>query len=541
MSSPALALSRQLWRRHRLGLAAVLLYVLIMAVVFSALPSGEDKAQHAAVASIQFVAGLIYVAAVFAYGFDTRLEAPQSGFPARLFTLPVPTGVLVAAPMLQGTAGVALLWLAWERFVLRPAGIETGAWSTALQAAAFVALLQALLWSPFGLPWVRVVLALVLLPLLALAPQLAGSLGIDATLLTAVYAALIPFAAAAAFVGVSCARHGDAGDWSALFRRPRSRARRPGRTAPFASPASAQLWYEARLGLLALPLMGAGFAVLFFTVTLFVEPPPFEVKEQASLVLNLLFFPALIAPFFGPLLGRSGSSSRSPYPLSSFLATRPLPVTALVAAKLKVAALSAAAAWVIAVAACAVWIASAGRAGAWSQAAGYYFRAYPPWRAAAAVLFPVFAALLLTWRLYVDNLWVGLTGRAWLLRGGAIVCGLAMTFAALFAARLMNDPKLAHDLWEALPWLAGTAAVVKLLAAGWVGRVLLRRGLVEPRAIAKWLAVWLVAVVGLFALARGADLSDVVPVSLLASGAVLALPLVRLGAAPLALAWNRHR
>jgi hypothetical protein len=537
MHSPALALSRQLWGRHWIGLGVVLLYLLTMAVLFRFLPDGETKAEHAAVASIQLVAGLIYVASVFAFGFDTRLESPQSGYPARLFALPVRTVVLVACPMLQGTAAVVLLWLAWARFVLRPAGIEVALWPTALQAAAIVAVLQALLWSPFGLPWLRVVLALVLLPLLAVAPQL----GIDGALLDAVNALLIPLAALAAFVGVSRARRGDAPDWTALFRRPRSLAWRPGRAAPFASPAAAQLWYESRRGLLPLPVMVAGFAALFFTVTLVVERPPDELKYQVGLALNLLFFPTMLAPFLGQLLGGTGTSAASANHASSFIATRPLSVTALVAAKLKTAALSAAAACAIALAATAVWIVAAGGPDALWSAGADYFRAYPISRVAATALLVIVAAPLLTWRLLVDNLWIGLTGRAWIVRGSFVVCGLGITAVALFAARPMEDRELAHRLWDALPWWAGAAALVKLLAAAWVSRVLVRRGLVEPRALGRLLAVWLLAAVGLFGLARGSVLFDEVPVSLLVSGAVLALPLVRLAAAPLALAWNRHR
>ncbi len=540
MHSPALALSRPLWRRHRLGLAAVLLYVTAMAVGFNVLPAGTLEQHHGGIASIQFVLGLIYLAAVFAYGFESQLEGAASCFPARLFTLPVRTTVLVAAPMLQGMALAVLLWLAWGRFVLRPSGIEVSLWPTALQAAAFVAVLQALLWSPFGLPWLRVVLAVVVLLLVALGPQFGSLAGIDQTALAVVYAALIPLAALAAFVGVSRARQGDSPDWAALLRRPRGFSWRPGRAAPFASPAAAQLWYESRRHLLPLPLAVAAFTALFFLVTLALERPPDGLKHQIILALNLVLFPVMLAPFFAPLLGRTGTSG-GPYRLSSFTATRPLPVTALVTAKMKVAALSAVAACVLTVAAAAVWFVAAGTFEALVRAAADSLRPYPFSRGAATVLFAAVAPVLLTWRLFVDGLWIGLTGRAWLVRGTFIAFGLGLTGAALLAADLTSDHELADRVWEALPWWAGAAAAVKLLSAAGLGSALLRRGLLEPRALAKWLAVWAAAAVALFGLARGSVLFDDVPVSLLVSGAVLGVPLVRLAAAPLALAWNRHR
>jgi hypothetical protein len=541
MHSPNVALAWQVWGRHRRGLAVVLLYLLTTAIVFNVLPAGTLEAQHGTLASIQFVIGLIYVAAVFAYGFETQLEAPQSGFPARQFTLPVRTAVLVGAPMLQGVALVALLWLAWDRFVLWPAGIEVPLLSTGLLAAAFVAVLQALLWSPFGLPWVRVVVAVVVLPLLALSPQFAPLLGLNATLLIVIYAVLIPLAALIAFVGVSRARHGEAANWSGLFRRGRSLARRPWSRAPFSSPERAQLWYECRRSLLPFPLAVAAFAVLYLAVVLGIERAPYELGQCIGLGLNLISFPLLGAMVMGGFLGHTGTLPQARYFLSSFTATRPLSVTALVAAKVKAAAPAALAAWAITWAALALWFLGSGSYEALLKTGTELFRPYPAWRVWATVLLAIIVPPLLTWRLLVENMWISLTGRPWLLRGAGVVCGLAMTLVALIVGRLMNDPQLAHELWVALPWWAGAAVLVKLLAAAWMARRLLRRGLVGPRTLAKFAAVWLLAAVGLFTLVRAAVLTDVVPVSLLASAVVLGLPLVRLGAAPLALAWNRHR
>ena len=53
--------------------------------------------------------------------------------------------------------------------------------------------------------------------------------------------------------------------------------------------------------------------------------------------------------------------------------------------------------------------------------------------------------------------------------------------------------------------------------------------------------VWLAGVGGLFAVLCWLVPCDVAPWYVLASCAVLAVPLVRIGLAPLAVAWNRHR
>jgi hypothetical protein len=257
--------------------------------------------------------------------------------------------------------------------------------------------------------------------------------------------------------------------------------------------------------------------------------------------LNFLLAPLILAPFFGCFLGRTGTSAGNPYPLSSFTATRPLPATALVAAKLKVTALAALAAWAIVLLAASVWLADPGNHEAFLKWWHHLRQAYLPWRVAAVALLATGGPVFLTWRLLADNLWIGLTGRPWIVRGSLLVCGASLPFAFVLCAPLIDDPWLRDRLWAALPWYVGAVALLKLLAAAWVARALLRRGLIGPHALAKLLALWLLAVAGLFMLAYGAVPPDAAPLSLLAFGAALGVPLVRRAAAPLALAWNRHR
>jgi hypothetical protein len=519
----------------------VLFYLVATAVVFNALPAGTLEPRHAALMSIQLVTGLIYMAAVFAYGFESQLEARESGFPARMFTLPVRTGMLVGWPMLQGMAAVALSWLAWAYFVLRPSGIAVSLWSNALLAAAFVAVLQALLWSPFGLPWVRVVLAVLLLPLLALAPTLGPALGIEEPVLLGLYAALIPLAALTAFAGVSRARQGEAPDWRGLFGSRAAAGRPSRRRAPFPSVARAQFWFEGRRHLLGFPLAAGGFAALHLALILRLAGTVQDLGYKAILGANFLFFPVILASFFGCFLGRAGTLAGRPYPVSSFTATRPLSGSTLVAAKLKVAALGTLAAWAIVLFAALAWLVYSGSDARLLQVWTAFRQTYPTGRLVATVLLAVVGPVLVTWRLLVDNLWMGLTGRAWIARGGLLACGVGLTVLGMLYSHLVNDPDLCDQLWDALPLWAGGAALIKLLAGAGVGLALLRRGLVSPPALARLLALWLLAAGGLFVLAYGAVPDGAAPVSLLASGAVLGVPLVRLAAAPLALAWNRHR
>jgi hypothetical protein len=536
MHSPTLALSWRIWWRHRLGLAAVLLYLMATAVVFNLLPSGTQEDRYGALLSIQIVIGLIYVPAVFAFGFESQLDARESGFPARLFTLPIRTSVLVGWPMLQGVAVVTLLWLAWARFVLPAAGVEVPLGPTVLLAAAYVVVLQALLWSPFGLPWVRVVLAVVLLPVLAVSPLVGPALGMPDSVLLGLYAALIPLGAAMAFVGVRRARMGEVPDWRGLFRAPWGVARTSVRQlATFSSAGRAQLWYERRCHFLGFPLVVGVCTALHLAFVVWMEAE--GVKPGVKEGVAFLLIPILMAPLLSSSLGRTGGSS---FLVSSFTATRPLSDAALVAAKLKVAGLATLAAWALVLVELAPWLAQAERKEMLSEV-WHELQAYPPGRLAAIILLVPGVLLLVTWRLLVENLWVSLAGRAWLSRGVLVACGAMFLLAIILGTRLRDDPGLLDRFNDGLPWVAGGAACLKLLAAAMMGRALLRRGLVSPPALAKWLTLWALAAAGLFVLAYGAVPDGAAPVSLLASGAVLGVPLVRLAAAPLALAWNRHR
>jgi hypothetical protein len=541
MHSPTLALSWQVWGRHRVGLALVGLFLVALAVTFNVVPAGTLESRHGALLSIQFVIALIYVGAVFAYGFESQLESRESTFPARMFTLPVRTLTLVGLPMLQGMATVALLWLAWARFVLQPVGIELSLLDTTLLAAAFVAVLQALLWSPFGLPWVRVIVAVLLLPLLALTPQLGPLFGVPQSAMLVLYAALIPLSAAAAFAGVSRARHASGGDLRGLLRtRPAVITASAWQQRRFPSPARAQLWFEMRRHLLPFPLAVGAFTALVLTLLL-LTGWPLERGARLFLSGNLVSYPLLFAPFFGCFLGRTGTTAANPYLLASFTATRPMPCSAVIAAKLKVATLGTLAAWVVAVVPALVLVAASGSDQMLSQMYMRLAEEYPPWRVAATIGLIVVGPLLLTWRLMGDNMWIGLTGRVWVVRASLIACGTIVPLAIMTYTRLMEDARWREQVLDVLPWAAAALAGIKLLAAMAIARTLLRRGLMDRAALVKVSALWLAAAGALFVLVYGTVPPDVLPLSVLASAAVLGVPLVRLLGAPLVLCWNRHR
>src|SRR5262249_52951488 len=128
MRSPALAITWQVWYRHRWALAGLLAYVVTLAFLFRVQPFGPytpaELSTHGMLCSMLGVAWLSYAGGAFSFGSEMPLEGTASGYPSWMFTLPVRTRELVLWPMLQGMAVVALLGEVWAQGVLRPCGYE---------------------------------------------------------------------------------------------------------------------------------------------------------------------------------------------------------------------------------------------------------------------------------------------------------------------------------------------------------------------------------------------------------------------------------
>ncbi len=94
---------------------------------------------------------------------------------------------------------------------------------------------------------------------------------------------------------------------------------------------------------------------------------------------------------------------------------------------------------------------------------------------------------------------------------------------------------------EALPWILAVLAGLKLCAAAWVATRLYDARLLSDRTLVAGAACWLVVVLALHGLLVWLVATPFIPSYLLLLVAILATPLARVSAAPLALAWNRHR
>src|SRR5207247_4311012 len=96
-------------------------------------------------------------------------------------------------------------------------------------------------------------------------------------------------------------------------------------------------------------------------------------------------------------------------------------------------------------------------------------------------------------------------------------------------------------LWTALPLMLAVLVGIKVSAAAWIATRLDRRRLLGDRALVAGAACWVLAVLALYGVLVWFFSTPFVAHYLLALIAILAVPLARISAAPLALAWNRHR
>jgi hypothetical protein len=349
----------------------------------------------------------------------------------------------------------------------------------------------------------------------------------------------LPLAYLAARAAVARARRGDVpewrGPWPALRRvveavRHRRRA--------FRTPAEAQRWSEWRQHGWSLPVW-VGLTMPWAAWLLFLadDTPAFVAIGLASMLLS----PPILASFVGIGLGRAGRRGTDAHGLPPFLATRPLTSAALVAGKLRMALLSTLAAWLLV--ACAVPL-SLSLSETWPvvEEGGRRLRhVFGTDRTAAAGLLILAALVAVTWKRLVVSMYVGLTGRSWLVRihQGATVALLII--AVPVADWILGNRAVQLELWRAAPWVAGVLVGLKIVVAGWTTARLDATRLLSRRTLLGGAACWLGAVTALSAVLVWVAAPWPVPRHLILLVAMLAVPLVRLAAAPLALAWNRHR
>ena len=541
MRSPAGAIAWEFRHRHRWGLLALAAYLVIAATIKLLILPGstftmDSAEQFGVVVMAPLTVTFLYVLTAFSFGLSGDVAGRQSMYPHRMFTLPVSTAALALWPMLYGAAAMALLWLATRFVAIWPTGFDIPTIWPALAAVSLLAWTQALTWMPYGLRGLRVILAVLWLGTIDSIVLLALQYHASEAVMVAILAPQILLAYVAARFAVARARRGDVPDWSGAF--PVGRiAGVSKRRKRFRSAASAQAWFEWRLSGNSLPVWVA--IILPFELLLL-----WAAGISSVLVLEFLlivcFTPVIMATFAAATVSKPSVNAGDADGLPAFLATRPLTNAQIVTAKLTTALASAACAWLLIIVAVPLAL-------EWSDEMPLVLERSR--RFAAVVGTPravVFFLLVLggfiasTWKQLVQTLYIGLTGRTWLVKGNIFV---TLTFLILVGptAEWVIETERLGRVWNALPLMFTLLVSVKMAAAVWVATRLHRDRLVSDRTLVIAAACWCALVFALYGVLVWMLDTPHVPHYLLMLLAILAIPLARLSLAPLALAWNRHR
>jgi len=545
MRSPAAAFAWEFRQRHRWGLIAVAGYLLALGTIkLLILEPGqgidfENAPGFALAVVVPLSSTFLYFLAVFSFGLAGDIAARQSIYPARMFALPATTAALAGWPMLYGTAAMAILWFATRILAVWPSGVDVPRIWPALLGASFLAWTQALTWMSYPLRGLRVILTVLWLTVFDAVVMVALQYKVPEPVMLLILAPHLPLAYLAARFSVARARRGDVPDWRKLFT-PLGQVAGllTRRRRHFSSPARAQAWFEWRRHGRSLPAM-VGILLPFELALLFVfSETPVIVFE---VLLGVLLTPPAMAAFVAAAVGRSNPSGSDSYGVSPFLATRPLTSASLVGAKLKAAAASVLAAWLLVLIAIPIALRWSGTSPMVIEWKRQLIEAVGTPRAVAIVLLGLAALLAATWKQLVQSLSISMSGREGIIKSSVF---LALAFLAVIvplAHWILGNRVVMAALWTALPWIAALLVGFKLSAAAWIAMRLHDRRLISDRALLIGAACWDVIVFGLYGLLMWIVPRLLLPAYFLALIAVLGVPLVRLSAAPLTFAWNRHR
>ena len=546
MRSAAVAFAWEFGRRLRWGLIALGVYLVVLSTFqFLILgPRSPINPARSVVFAFTVVVPLsfasMYLLAVFSYGLAGDLTARHSLYPARMFTLPVSTAALAGWPMLYGTTALAAFWVVATLLGLWPSGVRAPLVWPALFAAAFLAWMQVFTWMPYGLPGMRVIAAVLCLTAIDAVVFTAIELEVREWVMVVIMAPQVPFAFLAARFAVARARRGDVPDWRGLVGGlgriadvlPRARER-------FLSAARAQAWFEWRQHGRSLPVWTA-VVLPFQLLLLFVvrhEPSVLTVVTLAAMLLT----PPFLAAFVALTAGRSNPDASSSYGLMPFVATRPLTTGALVAAKLRMAMASTLFAWLLVLVAIPLGLTVSGTWPVVVESARRLTGFFGAPRAVVFALLCLLGLLATTWKQLVQGLSIGLTGREGLIKSSVLFRLSSLILIGPAAHVLRRSPEARIALFNAVAWIPAVLVALKMCAAAWIVTRLSRGRLLGDRALVTGAASWLAVVLALYGvLAWFLDTTHIAR-SFLLLLAILAVPLARPSAVPLALAYNRHR
>lgn len=543
MRTPLQALVWEIWRRG-FKLAAIVAGILAMcAAINRAVPNKHYLLRNfEPVYWLLMVVSLFLTFGIFHYAEHNRAKN-WHGFPYRMFSLPVRTSLLVACPILLGVACVEVVYWWWAKLVFAPIGRSVSFWPAACVGVGMICY-QAIVWGLAGFRITRIIVLSftgLLLANLGMVPLIEDiKVWPERQIYRWATTALVVLGGLGAF-----------GAWFLVERQRRGGGRGrgwlkrgfmrvldlvPRRTKPFDSPAAAQFWYEWRRSGQMLPLCVAAILLLFCgPLSWLTRADPDSVALTVGWVLALpVVLSAVIGKGFASADGWSTEMSLPP-----FLAVRPFASGDMVVTKMKVAGISVIITWALVIAFLGCYLPLWADPKTVRDALKAALTLYSPTETLAILGLSLVAAAILSWRLMVGSMWVGLSG------------SLRMCIASAVAHVLVAALVVAGLVWvNHLFYTHVNQAIRNVRWIGWglVGAAALKLALslfswkrITPTRTKRYLALWWIGTLCFVALALTLNPQFAALRHIFILAAFVAVPLARLGLAPSFLANNRHR
>ena len=545
MNSPAFAMAWQIWTQHRLGLKISAVSLLLMVVVLPPLLRAFDS-------RAVFVLASIPVVLVAAYLTNSLLFTDEpgnlnSGYPRKLFTLPVSTRTLAFWPMLFAIVAVVGLWLVIAVLIYQRGGYRPPLILPAIAFAVLMAWFQAVSWFAFRSPIVHAYSIIIGLYILIGVPAWLLTderLSSNAVLLLglAELALICPLA----YFGLVRARRGDHLSLGLQYLSDAFRAaldRLTPQPEYFRSAAEAQLWYEDRCH--AWILKGMCYSLLFTVYGLAMTSPSRAGNKFTFLVnlCSLLGTPVFMLNMFGSNLGRMQPAWVKKRNVMTFLATRPILTGDFITAIYRLAARCVLHVLLLSLALTTSWLFLKGYTGDMAWLVRLFFSAYPGWKGGTILVLSIALVPVMSWKLLTDNLVLAVTGRRWI--ADAAVLGSVTVLMGLLAAALWcgTHLEIIPQIIPPVTWACAVWVIVKLAVAIVAFRLALKRGLLTEQSVVRISLFWVVLAAATMTLLHLALPLNGMPVprSVCLVSALCILPLGRFALAPLTLDWNRHR
>src|SRR5258706_9060730 len=136
-----------MWLAHRRGFLAVLSATLFCGLAFPIVRPHLHDADALSALGYVPMGLLLFLTFVFCGFTDSDRRARLTGFPSRLFSLPVSTRTLISTPILFGVVSAGLVYMAWAKLVLPGLGRALPLTWPVLYLLTGMICYQAIIWS----------------------------------------------------------------------------------------------------------------------------------------------------------------------------------------------------------------------------------------------------------------------------------------------------------------------------------------------------------------------------------------------------------